>query len=176
MSSRSKSRILIFIIAVLLISNIAMLIFFLSGKPEMPKPDNERKPGYGISETLKKDAAFDDQQVKQYEELREKHWQKMKPMFHDMQATKNSFYSLVKDASVSDSTISTLASQIGEKQKAIDYQIFHHFRQIRNLCRPDQQSKFDTIYSGIVKRMSGGGRGPGNGPKRGGDSTKPDQR
>ena len=175
MSSSSKSRILIFIIAVLLISNIAMLIFFLSGKRDMPKPDNEKRPGYGMSETLKKEAAFDDQQVKQYEDLREKHWEKMKPMFHDMQVTKSSFYSLVKDNSLADSSVAALATQIGEKQKAIDYQIFQHFRQVRNICRPDQQSKFDTIYSGIVKRMSGGGRGGPGGPKKGSDSSRAGQ-
>jgi protein CpxP len=164
MSSRSTNRVLIFIIAVLLISNVAMLVFFMSKTPG-EKRESEKKPGWGMAETLKKEAAFDDQQVREYERLREEHWEKMKPMFHDMQATKSSFYQLVRDTTLTDSAVAVLAGQIGEKQKAIDFQIFQHFKKVRGLCRPEQKAKFDSIYQGTVKRMSGGRGGPG-GPKK----------
>ena len=172
MSSRSKNRILIFIVAALLISNIAMLVFFLYNNPKGPeRNEGNRKPGYGMAETLKKDAGFDAEQIKSFEQLREQHWQKIKPMFQDLQNTKSSFYQLVRDSTASDSVINAAAVMIGEKQKTIDLQIFQHFRQTRNLCRPDQKPKFDSLYQGIVRRMSGQ-RGGGPGGQHKPDSTR----
>ncbi|MET0243472.1 MAG: periplasmic heavy metal sensor [Flavitalea sp.] len=158
MNSSLKSRRLIVIIIILLLTNIGILLFFLwpKFKGENPGPG---KQGYGMTETLKREVGLDSNQVKELAHLREEHWKKMKPMFEDLQNTKNSFYALLKTPETPDSVILRAADAIAAKQKAIDMQVFTHFRTARTVCTPDQRPKYDSIIQVIIKRMSGPSRG-----------------
>ncbi|MBS1654397.1 MAG: hypothetical protein JSU05_06120, partial [Bacteroidetes bacterium] len=68
--------------------------------------------------------------------------------------TKTRFYNLLNDPSVNDSVLNNMADSIGIKQKNIDLQIFHHFKQVGSLCTPDQQPKFDSLVVRVIKKMT----------------------
>jgi Spy/CpxP family protein refolding chaperone len=70
-----------------------------------------------------------------------------------MRKSKDSLFSLIGKAQPEDSLVQQLAGQIGEKQKALDLQTFRYFSDLRKLCRPDQQAKYDTLMSRMFKRM-----------------------
>ncbi|MBC7827130.1 MAG: hypothetical protein H7122_05255 [Chitinophagaceae bacterium] len=171
MNSSSRSRRLIVIITILLLTNIAILAFFLWPKSGESKSPGGPKPGYGMAETLKREVGLDSQQVKELNRLREEHWKKMKPLFEDLQNTKNDFYLLLKSPETPDSIINNAASKIGEKQKLIDIQVFQHFRNSRLVCTPAQTPKYDSIVQILIKRMSGSQRGQSN-RKRDGENKK----
>jgi protein CpxP len=167
MNSSSRSRRLIVIIIILLLTNLAILAFFLWPKSGQGTNRTAPKPGYGMAETLKKDIGLDSQQVKELNRLREEHWKKMKPLFEDLQNTKNEFYLLLKSPETPDSVINTAASQIGQKQKLIDLQVFQHFRNSRLVCTPEQRPKYDSLVQIIIKRMSSPSRGSNKGKREG---------
>jgi periplasmic protein CpxP/Spy len=155
MSNESKNKILISIIAILLLANIGMLIFFEGIKKHGGKDNNDAgKVHSGITDLLKKEVGFSDTQLAQYKTMRKEHWDKMKPLFDEMNNTKTRFYNLLDDPSVNDSLLNNMADSIGIRQKNIDLQIFHHFKEVGNLCTPEQQPKFDSLVVRVIKRMT----------------------
>jgi hypothetical protein len=152
---------MVVIIILLLLTNIGMLAFFLWPKLGSDANREGAKSG-GMVETLKNDVGFDSVQVKEIVRLRESHWKKMKPLFEDLQNTKNDFYLLLKSPETPDSVVFKAASLIGEKQRVVDLQMFQHFKNSRLVCRPDQRPKYDSVVQIIIKRMSGSSRGSNN--------------
>jgi periplasmic protein CpxP/Spy len=163
MNSSSRSRRLIVIIIILLFANIGILAFFLWPKG---KEDGPPKGGYGVAETLKREVGLDSVQSKELLRLRSEHWKKMKPLFEDLQESKNNFYALLKSPETPDSVINNAAALIGERQRLVDIQVFQHFRNSRLVCTPQQRPKYDSLVQIIIKRMSGQSRGNGGNRKR----------
>lgn len=151
MNEKTKIKALITIIVFLLITNIAMLVFFIV----LDKPANKRikkEPG-GMYTALQKDVGFSQDQLDQYQALRKKQMDKVRPLFNDVRTAKKNFYELIYSPAVSDSAINADADSIGQKQKFLDIQMFNYFNEIRRICRPDQTEKFDSAIKKVVMRM-----------------------
>ena len=100
----------------------------------------------------------------EFDKMADQHRQQMRPLFEDIGKTKESFYKMLSQPQTADTVLNQAASQIGDKQKAIDIKIFTHFQNIRQLCTPEQQSAFDSLIQRVVHRMIF--------PMRRGDSRK----
>jgi len=154
MRSVLKNKVLVTIIAILLLANIAMLVFFISGmrKPERENAANKRP--HSTESFLQAKIGFSEQQLTQFNQLKEEHHEKLSPFFEDLRLTKDQFFLLVKD-SLSDSRVDSAAALIGEKQKILDLQVFKTIREVRSLCNPQQQLKFDSLLPKIAYKMAG---------------------
>ena len=157
MNPVTKNKSLIAIIIFLLVSNIAVLIFFLvlgnsSKGTHLAKKDM-------VSAFLKKEIGFSDQQMDTYEKMHKAHWDSLKPYFDDIHLVKDSFYNLLYN-SQPDSVIYKRAALIGEKQMAIEVNMFHHFENVRKLCTQEQLPKFDSSFKNLVSKMIGHSRKP----------------
>src|ERR1700730_16785931 len=152
MASLSRNKIYGLIIAILLLSNIALVAFFVLNKPERKFILRDR-PGSYMTEALKKEVGFNPQQMTQFEQMASEHRQQMRPLFEEMTRTKENFYKLLSQPPVPDSVLNAAASAIGEKQKLIDQKIFMHFQNIRQLCSPAQQPGFDSLIQRVVHKM-----------------------
>ena len=151
MSNNSKNRVFISIITVLLLTNIALLVFFFWVKPHGNfRPDMRRD---SIAQSLENKIGFSQEQMAQYQRLKDEHKEKIKPLFEDMRNAKEQFYRFLHQPA-SDSELNNAANVIGEKQKAIDLQIFRHFKELRDLCTAQQQPKFDSLIQQVIHRMS----------------------
>ena len=79
-----NNKVLVFIIGVLLLSNIAMLYFYLTKKnceADNPKKQINNSRGEFMVEKLKNEVGFTDSQIARYREIRVKHKEGMKPLF-----------------------------------------------------------------------------------------------
>ncbi len=165
-----NNKILLFIVAILLLANIAIVFYFVNQRDpdrHSGKPDRQRSP---ITEFLQKEIGFSTQQLDEFEKTRQKHRQLMRPLFEEIKAAKVQFYGLLTNPSVPDSTLDAAAKKIGDKQLQIDMQTFRNFNEIRTLCTPEQQPKYDSLIVNEITKMwfspwKGNGR-----PQR--DSTK----
>jgi len=154
MNAFAKNRALVSIIIFLVISNIAILIYFLYFS-------DGRKGSYGkdrnaVSGFLQKDMGFNKEQINKYQELKTTHLQTIKPVFNDIRTAKENFYNLLYVNNISDSAVDKAAAVIGEKQIALDKQMFNHFKSVRNLCTPQELPKFDSSFKKVVEKMTGG--------------------
>src|ERR1700750_2310497 len=149
----SRNKVLLFLVGILLITNIILLVFFV-GKKDDSKP--QRGPGRDrssmVRDFLKDSVGFNDQQLTQYDTLRQHNRENMKPLFEDLGNAKINYYRYVSQPNA-DSASQGAAIQIGEKQKALDVAFFNHFRQVRSLCTADQLPKYDSLVQHIIQRM-----------------------
>ena len=167
----NNNKALIVIIVILLLTNIALTTFFLGMKPP-PRKDMRDEPDRPpkTSALLKNDLGFTEDQMNQYDSLRKEHWKAIKPLFKEINATKDSFYLNLRDTVINETELDNMADSIGMKQKKIDRLISNYFRSIRDICTPRQMPIYDSLIQKTVKRMiSPNWKGEGNRKKP--DST-----
>ena len=153
MSNTSTNRNLLFIIGFLVLTNIAVLVYFLSKKEHEPK-----KPGSGrsngLTELLQNEVGFNDDQLSRYVEMRDRQRESIKPLFDEMRKAKDSLFRLMGDSTVSDSVITKAADAIAQKQRMLDLQTFAHFKRVRALCTDAGQAvKYDSAVQRMFRKM-----------------------
>ena len=143
----STNKILTIAVVLLLLTNIALVIFMIRGRNHHSGkgPGGKGDP----FEMMVKELNMTDQQQKDYKQLKEDHFKSIKPLFDSLRAAKTVFFSLIKEKDVNDSTLDSYTRRIAERQTIIDKLTFDHFRRVRNLFTPEQQPKFDEF----VKKM-----------------------
>lgn len=163
----SKNKGLILIIAVLLISNLALVGYLVFSKQKDPK--NTRSGGdrgKAFSEYIIKEVNFSDDQAASFKQMMTDHFEKMRPIMLEVRKAKDSMFGYMRQpAPPADSVLQKLADNIAEKQKLQELQSFNHFRQVRDLCTEEQKPKFDSVIRKMINRSFG--RGPDRGKKNG---------
>jgi Spy/CpxP family protein refolding chaperone len=152
----SKNKVLVVIIGFLVLTNIAVLIYFL--RPAKKEHDGEKKSRSGMSIALQKEVGFNDDQIAKYRALKEEQFKIMRPMMEDIRHKKDSMFRLMGNANATDSIINQLATEIAAKQKDIDIRAFNHFKRIRLLCTPDQLTKYDSVVVKMIRKMGKPGK------------------
>ncbi len=170
----NNTKVLIFIIAILLIANIAILIFFLGAKHPPQKNDHNAGNRPKFSEFLKNDIKFSQAQLKEYDSIKKVHWKTARPIFNAMNAAKDSLYFHLRDSIVSDQFLLEATDSIAQRQKQMDLQMFVHFRNMRNLCTPEQKPLFDSLVQDLIRKMTNSYRRDGRPPKPEGKDKKAD--
>jgi protein CpxP len=154
METLTKNRSLVTIIIFLLFTNIAMLVFFLL-LDKAPQRNSRGREQNGMSTMLQKEVGFNNDQLDAYQSLRKGQLDTVHTLFDDVRKSKMDFYSLIYSNQVPDSTVIAGAEMIAEKQKVLDLYMFKHFKEVRNICAPDQLEKFDSAIKKIFIRMTG---------------------
>lgn len=152
MNESTKTKSLITIIIFLLITNIAMLVFFIVlGKP-IDKRQKSRETN-GMYNSLQNEVGFSKGQLDKYQVLRKEQMEKVRPLFNEVRNAKKDFYGLIYSQNISDSLINADADSIAQKQKSLDMQMFGYFKNIRTICTSSQIQKFDSALKKEVARM-----------------------
>ncbi len=153
MDSTAKNKSLVSIIIFLLITNIAMLIFFLVLNNPAQKNGRTRDQN-GMSGMLQKEVGFSKDQLDKYQSLRKEDLDSIHNLFDGLRKSKMSFYSLIYSSNVADSSVKNAADLVAENQKILDLKMFTHFKMVRNICNLDQLEKFDSTIKKVFIRMT----------------------
>jgi hypothetical protein len=152
---KSNSKILSIAVILLLITNIALVIFMVKGKDRY---DGRRSGGKGDPfETMAKELSMNEQQKKEHLQFRDEYFKATKPLFDSVRQAKSAFFALVKDAAVSDSVLNTYYKRYSDIQLIIDRRTFEHFRRVRALYDGEQQKKYDEMVQKMMQRQNGRG-------------------
>lgn len=150
--NNSKNRVLIFLVVFLLLTNIAMLLYFTVFDKPFEKVNHGEKRG-PVSGFLQNEAGFSKEQMDQLDSLKKQHRAGIKPLFDDLGKSKDNFYLLIGKPGITDSVLRAGADEIGKKQAALDMQFYQNFMSIRKLCTEQQLLKFDSAMPLIASRM-----------------------
>jgi Spy/CpxP family protein refolding chaperone len=150
---QNRSKTLITIIGILLIANIVLVSFFLLKKDE-GKHDKRMDRKTVIGNFLKNDIGFNEAQMQQYDSISTWHSKYMKTMFEANRNSKDKQFKELTAADFSDSVMNTIADQSAGSQKALELQMFSHLKNIRALCTPEQQPKFDSLFVKILNKRA----------------------
>ncbi len=154
MSKITTNRNLLVIIGILVLTNIAILGYFLWLRQPKKAVEKER---VSITEQLEKEAGFTKDQIATYKAMKEAQKKAIHPMFEDMRKAKEDLFQRLGDNSADSATLERLTDTIAARQKRIDLQTINYFREARKICTPEQQPKYDSIVIRAFRKM---GRGP----------------
>lgn len=144
----SYNKLLAVAVALLLITNIALVFFMVKGK----KKGDDREMKSDPSEIMVKELNMTEEQQAQYKQLKDEHLKNIKPLFDSVRAAKTAYFGLLKDANISDSIADIYSQRIYDRQAIADKATFAHFRKVRNLFTADQQPKFDQFIQKMMQR------------------------
>ena len=152
MSYFKNNKVLLIIIGVLLATNIAVL-YLHAWKRHYPP--HGRSMHEEMMRKLEMEVGFNKEQLTRYDSLRTQHFDSMKPLFEDLHAAKENFFSLLTRSDISDFVINVYSEAIQEKQKIIDVRMLKYFMSIREIATGEQRPKLDSFIVNITKRMAG---------------------
>jgi periplasmic protein CpxP/Spy len=147
MSTQTKSKLYLLIIGILLITNIAMLFFFLDNKDKGKKPPSRGNDKSAMmKEFLKKDVGFTEQQLLQYDTLSKKNRERMKADMDTMKTVKEQQFKDLGSKGFSDSAIVAAAIKAADNQKQVEEKMLSYFATVRKICTAEQLPKFDSLF------------------------------
>ena len=166
-----NNKALIFLVVILLLSNIGLLLYFLLWKKPDHKPGGPPKGEFSIVDYMKKEIGFNDEQTKQFQQLHESNRDSLKIIGDSIRSSKNALYKLMQQSSTAnDSEVSAAIRTLSSYQQRMELTMFRHFQRVRSICNPEQQVKLDSMVVRMNNRMPGGRRG--GPPRTEGDKKK----
>lgn len=153
MNTQPNNKRLLIIIGILLLANLVLVSFFILNKPVAKRPIRGDRKAM-ITSFLQKEIAFNQQQLQQYDSLNEQHRTKIKAMFDAARSDKENEFKQLATDNFSDSSIINTVTIFASKQKEIEIVMFKHFKDIRTLCTPQQQPKFDSLFYKMLSRRN----------------------
>ena len=145
--NQSKYKWMLFIMLILLISNVVMA-FFLFGDA-LKSPSKKGKEDMAMK--IYREIGLDSAQVKVFLSSRDDYFEQMRPVWGDIRKLKDSLYHHMEINS-SDTVVNALLDKITERNRYADSFTYDHFSKLRTLCTPDQQVRFDTIIPKMINR------------------------
>jgi Spy/CpxP family protein refolding chaperone len=145
------NRVLTIAVVLLLLVNVAMLIFMLRshGRHDMRGRDG------GPFDMMVKELNMTEQQQTDFKKLKAEHFKNIGPVFDSIKTLKKSLFDLVKAETANDSLISKYSGLIAEQQAIVDKATINHFRKVRALFSGDQQKKFEDFVQKMMQRRGG---------------------
>jgi protein CpxP len=161
MNNSFQYRYLWLVILGLLVLNLGLLgwIWFA--------PQNRPRAGGTPAEFLEKELNFTQAQKEQFRLLREDHHAKVQDIRDSIRQMKRQFFEQLGKP-MSDSDMEKITAGIAEKMARVDKITFQHFKEVRQMCTPAQQQKFDEVIDEMLERLATGAEGRGGPPQEAG--------
>ncbi len=166
MNTNNKSRWFGAIIILLLLINAATIFFLFIGnnKHHLPPPQNG-----GAFAFLVKELALDSNQKNEYQKLRDRHRISVEGLRMQLKNDKDSLFNLLKFSNVTDVNVHQKLDSIAFLNRKIDEITFSHFKQVRAICNPQQQIKFDEVIAQAMQMQAPKQENPHHRPPPNGD-------
>lgn len=150
------SRFLKIVIAILLIINVATLSFMISrdreGRPPFPHGPGGPDHG-GPFEFIVHELNMDETQRSKFAELRDEHHQAVEELQEASHELHDKYFEELANPAADSVQINAMADSMAGIQKQIDLVTWKHFSQVRAICKPEQQKKFDVIIREALRMM-----------------------
>ncbi len=149
MKENNKFRMLWVSIGLLLLMNIGMMAWFTFFGKMPPR-----------RLFLEKELEFTAKQEESYRDLRKAHSDKMKVLKDNVKNLKEDFYANLSDFTITDAELKEKAVAMEANMVEADILTFKHFQEVRKMCTPKQQERFDDIIIDVIRSIERPGGGP----------------
>ena len=149
-----SNRFLKIAVVVLLLVNIATLVFMWNGHRQHEGGRPQQHGPNGAFDFLTHELNLDESQIKQFDALRKEHHEAAMLIQEKNHKMHRRFFDLLKNMPA-DSVVSTqLADSMAMYQKQMEMLTFNHFKKVREICKPEQQKKFDEVINEALEMMA----------------------
>jgi periplasmic protein CpxP/Spy len=157
-----KYRFALAVIIVLVVLNLVTIAFILFS-PIGPGFLMGREQ---IQSTIEDELQLTDAQKQQYAGLRARHFARGDSMFALQFRAMDSLFAMVGAISVDSASLRRQTEVLGTIETGRTIGLFQHFRDLRTICTPEQQKKFDQVIGKVLVmiRDPHGPQGPKPGP------------
>lgn len=142
----NKEKLGWYLAAGLAVVNVGLIAFILFPQFGSVKPGD--RPRKMVIERLD----FDSKQVSSYDTLIADHRSQVRASNERIRAVKNLLYAQL--SLPTDSTVAlrdSLVAEIAFENQKLELIHYHHFEQIRELCKPEQQSRFEALAKDLTE-------------------------
>ena len=153
MKNLLNSKIVSWLIALLVVANITTLAFFWIGHFKNQKENSPK-------EFLSKNLNFSKSQKNAYFILAKEHNESAKIIRDQIKNDKESLFQLLKSDTFNDSVRNDKALKVSMSIQALDILTFEHFRKVRAICTEEQKPKFDELMQKMVNAVNQFQKGP----------------
>ncbi len=133
-------------IALLLALNLGTLAFMWLNRP--PHPGQK-----GPYQFLVKATDMDKTQQAAYTQLRDAHRSKMDAFRAENSQIRSELFNLLAQKDQNAPEVLLLTNSIAAVKRQEELLTFEHFRRVREICRPEQQVKFDAAIGEAIQSM-----------------------
>jgi Spy/CpxP family protein refolding chaperone len=158
MKNISNNRWLTIISIILLVANAVTLTLLWSNHSKHRRDENAAvqppPPGGQAFEYITNELKLTQQQQDAYKVLREAHHAAQVVLQDSIRKSKDVFFDLLQMPSVNDTVLHNASKKGLEFQEQLEIMTFKHFQQVRALCTPEQQKRFDEIIKEVVLQMN----------------------
>ena len=151
MMSQPRNKILVIIIAVLLLINIGMIVLILKSNKTVSLHSDFKA---AMPEFLQTDIGFSSGQMTQYDSLSCAYNNKFKTSMDELRKSRQEEFKQLAREGFSDSAINNIAIQSVENRKSLEIELLQYAKDIRKICTPDQQAKFDTLLYKVLNKKN----------------------
>ena len=176
MSNFTNNRWFSALMLLFLTANIVTLaILWLHHKETKGQPDGPPQANGEVFEFVTRELKLDSAQQSTYRQLREEHQAAVRPLQDSLRNARDRFFALLQSATPADSMVQSYSRNIADIEQSLSLVTFRHFQKLRTICRPEQQTKFDSIIQDVLRQLGGPRRpgGPPPPPRRGGPDGMP---
>lgn len=148
--SNASPKTLTIAVLLLLIVNTGLVVFLVVGRK-----DKYAGVNYGRQdsfELMAKELNLQEDQKAQHKLLREEHFKTIKPYYDSIRAAKTALYARIADTTVSNIDFDAYDAKASQWHSAINRITFEHFKKVRAMLRPDQQTGYDKFIQKMMQR------------------------
>lgn len=153
MKNLLNSKIVSWLIALLVVANITTLAFFWIGHFKNQKENSPK-------EFLSKNLNFSKSQKNAYFILAKEHNESAKIIRDQIKNDKESLFQLLKSDTFNDSVRNDKALKVSMSIQTLDILTFEHFRKVRAICTEEQKPQFDELIQKMVNAVNQIQKGP----------------
>ncbi|HUS02243.1 MAG TPA: periplasmic heavy metal sensor [Chitinophagaceae bacterium] len=155
----SKNNLLIWSVILLVIANVAVLVTIWS-------THRKQGPGRGTpADYLIKELNLNSDQQNKLRSLAKQHHEQSLKIREGIKSARHDLFKLLQQPAIDDSTKRSAADNVAKDLEQLDLLTFDHFKEVRSICTPEQQKKFDKIIEDVLQMIASGP--PGRGPRHG---------
>ncbi|WP_405296444.1 Spy/CpxP family protein refolding chaperone [Algibacter sp. Ld11] len=145
-----KKNIVLYILLVFLVVVNVFFLYNYIGKPGVEERKERQDPMSFIVDELN----FNEQQLEAVQNLNKEHHESMMRNNSGIRKFKDALFDKLSDEKIDPKVVDSLARIIALKEMEFDKMAFYHFRDIQELCNPQQKEKFKSIMNDALKKGS----------------------
>lgn len=147
------------IIIALLLLNLGTLGYLWTAQSHAPQwAGEDRRPPGGrhnpMDRLIISRLKLDDSQVPKFEELKHDHHSRMMVLQEEAARLHDKYFSLLKADHEDTAARNELMQQLSENNRIRESLNFEHFRDLKGILHPDQQSLFDSFVEELGREFS----------------------
>lgn len=140
-------------IIILICPNLFTLTMLWLEMTKRPEPFMKDGPPPPLEKLMKKELNLTDAQAKQFEQIREGHFEKFDAINTEISDLKKQILNEVLRQNPDTAKVNVLAERIGGRNAENEKAAFYHFHKLYMLCTPEQQQKLKIILFDMVGRI-----------------------